>query len=860
MMALQRRQRRAAGAPERGGWSLRQYVALFIAVLLVMVAVAALAVRAMSEQDARQSARADATFAGQKAATQIETGLAQIQALSTPVSHAASTAQAFANPANCRIGYAPISPFTTGHIDLVRLDGSVLCSSRAAPSGQSPTYAGQGWLKASTPIVAAPVVDAATGNQVVVISYPVAAIGWFVWFLDLAPIGPELAAEFGSGVHQLEFLITSSDGHMVVARSIDSARWVGSNLGAASFAGAAEAASRPDLNGTARIYAGAAVSTAGWHIYVGADELAALSVADQAANRGLAIILVAMGMMLLVVFLVYRRIAEPVRRLSLVMRGTTPGRALDAVAGIGATEVTGLAEDFDKLMATVKDELAVRLAGEQAALVSERNYRTLFDSHPQPMWVYDVLTLAFLSVNDAAIEHYGYSREEFLAMTVKEIRPPQDVPKFLESLAHPMPTIERTGPWRLTLKGGAIVRVLITSHDVTFDEHKARLVLAEDLTETQRLEMDLLQSQARAEASAELSRAKDEMVSMVSHEMRTPLATMVGFAELLVTRDVTPERHKEYLAVMLQEGHRLTALINDFLDLRRIEGGHPTMRFAPADIGALIKRVVEVVNRGGGLTIETDLPDDLPLVRADSDSMFRVVANLLSNAHKYSPKGGAILIGASVLDGTVEVTVRDEGLGIPASSLPRVFERFYRVEHPDRSAIRGTGLGLAICKKIVEAHGGSISARSAGLGKGSSFQFTIPVIRDLALTGDVLVVEDDAAFAHLLEAELLARGVSSVWAVDAETAEQLMTQRVPRAIVLDLLLPGLSGESFLTRFRARYGTAIPVVVVTLKDLDLDQTMALQRVGVTSVLQKGAGTAETAAKLIANALAYELVPA
>ena len=210
----------------------------------------------------------------------------------------------------------------------------------------------------------------------------------------------------------------------------------------------------------------------------------------------------------------------------------------------------------------------------------------LFEGHPQPMWLYDVDTLAFLEVNDSAVARYGYSRDEFLAMTIKDIRPPQDVPKFLELQAMPMPILDRTGPWWHLLKDGSTIQVLITSHAVMFGDHHARFVLAEDLTESQRLERELAQSHARAESNAELSRAKDEMVSMVSHEMRTPLASIVGFAELMATREVTPKQRKEYLAVMLQEGRRLTALINDFLDLRRIEGGHLTMRFAPADIRA----------------------------------------------------------------------------------------------------------------------------------------------------------------------------------------------------------------------------------------------------------------------------------
>jgi PAS domain S-box-containing protein len=833
-------------------------MAMFMLVLLAVAAVAALTVRSLAEQDARLSAAADANFEAQKAAAQLNASLGEIQAVSSPLVNDPAIALVYADPSRCRLGYAPLGAFASGHIDLIRLDGSVVCSSRKpAGAGSSPNYAGQSWLLAPAPVVVAPVLDPETGNQVAVVVYPVAGKGALAWFLDLAAIGPKLESEFGSGVHKLEFLITSRDGQAVVARSIDPARWVGRHLNGTALDSASEPATRPDLNGTRRIYGHSTIDPAGWRLYVGADEAAALSAADQLANRSLAMVLAGAGIMLVVVYAVYRRITEPVRRLSLVMRGSTPGSAVDAVDGTGAAEITALAEDFDKLIATLKRELVDRLKGEQAALVSERNYRMLFEGHPQPMWLYDEGTLAFLEVNDAAVARYGYSHQEFLAMTIKDIRPPQDIPKFLELVANPLPAFNRTGPWRHLLKDGSTAQVLITSHALTFGDHEARFVLAEDLTENQRLGIELHQSQARAESSAELSRAKDEMVSMVSHELRTPLASIVGFAELMVTRDVGPEKRQEFLQVMLQEGRRLTSLVGDLLDLRRIEEGQLTMRFGPADIASLVTRAVDLMS-GVGAQVETRLPPDLPLARVDSDSIFRVVANLLSNARKFSPAGGQIVVGARAVEGFVEVYVQDEGLGIPGDAQSQLFGKFYRVDTPDHRGIKGTGLGLAISKKIVEAHGGKIGVRSEGLGKGALFHFTVPVARERAQIGDVLVVEDDSDFAHLLEAELAAKGLRSMWAADAETAERLMARNTARAVVLDLLLPGLPGEAFLQRLRLSNGPGIPVVVLTQKDLDAAETLTLQKAGVTAVLRKGPGMAATAASLIARSLAPELV--
>ncbi len=841
----------------RRGWSLRQYMAGFMGVLLVVAALAELAVHSLTEQDARQAAQADATFAARVAANEIENELNAFRETTDEQAANPQAAVVASTPnASCGITLAGGIAFSSGHLDIVTPDGSVVCSSRPRPIG--PVYARAAWLPIAlhSRVTTAPFLDPATDQISAVVASPIAGgIGALVTILALAPVGPNLAAIVG-GARQPEFLVATTDTNTVLARSLQPMRWVGTRLADTSLTRSAGPFERPDVDGTARLYGRWGVGSTTWVVLAGADRTAALASADQFASRSLAIILAGVAVMLVTAFVVFRRIAEPGRRLSQVMRGASSGAAVNAVAGTGAAEVADLAEDFDKLMESVKRELAERLTSEQKAMVSERNYRMLFESHPQPMWLYDIDTLAFLKVNDAAVDEYGYSREEFLGMTIKDIRPPQDVPKFLELIAN-SPTFDRSGPWPHILKDGSTIQVLITSHAIRFGEHDARFVLAENLTESRRLELELSQSKARAESNAELGRAKDEMMSIVSHEMRTPLASIVGFTELLVTRDVTARLRKQYLEVMLQEGLRLTALITDFLDLRIIERGHQTMRFAPADMGALIKRSVDLAGEAGA-PIELRLPENLPLVRVDSDSIFRVLTNLLSNSRKYSPDGGAIVVGAEVVDGMLEISVQDHGLGVPADALTQIFEKFYRVEGADRRSIKGTGLGLAISKKIVEVHGGKIGVRSEGAGKGSLFYFTVPLAQAQAQIGDVLVVEDDAGFAQLLEAELTGNGLSSIWAADAETAEHLMAN--VRAVVLDLLLPGLSGEIFLEKVRKQRGPGIPVVIVTSKNLDSAAGLALQKAGVMAVLLKGSDTAATAARVLAKTLGPVLVVA
>ena len=354
-------------------------------------------------------------------------------------------------------------------------------------------------------------------------------------------------------------------------------------------------------------------------------------------------------------------------------------------------------------------------------------------------------------------------------------------------------------------------------------------------------------------AAKELDRAKDELIGMVSHELRTPLASLVGFTELLLERAVTDAQRKQYLETMLKEGRRLTDLINDFLDLQGLEGGYKKLDLGPADLRTVIARAIAAAGPDPRTQIEVDLPSDLPLVMADINAIHQVLINMLSNARKYSPEGGSINVRAGVVGEVVEVSIQDHGLGIPTEALPKLFNKFYRVPNADRPQISGTGLGLAISRRIIDVHGGRVGAESAGLGQGSRFHFTLRIVTAEAKTGDVLVVEDDVGFARLLEAELAVNGLDSVWAPDAETAGRLLGQMTPRAVVLDLMLPGATGEDFLARLRASQGIELPVVVVTIKELDATETLALRTSGVVAILKKHSGAAKEAALFVAQAL-------
>ncbi len=344
---------------------------------------------------------------------------------------------------------------------------------------------------------------------------------------------------------------------------------------------------------------------------------------------------------------------------------------------------------------------------------------------------------------------------------------------------------------------------------------------------------------------------EDTLVSLPSRQLRAPLATMVGVAELIASSHMTSEQCRSYAGILVREGHRLTAMVKSSLELQDLETvGHPFDRTL-ADLASLIHRAVRAAGEDVGRPISVDVPDALPLVYVDPEAILEVLANFLSNARGFSPAGGTITVAARTASDVVEVSITDQGVGVAAEALPRLFGKFYRADPRLRP---GLGLGLAINLRIIEAHGGRIEVQSSGQGRGTRFGFTLETAPPDLEVADVLVVEDDPSFAGLLKAELAAVGLTTVRAGDAESAERILASMTPRAILLDLMLPGMQGEEFLARTASATGKSIPVVVLTMKDLGPAEISALESAGALAVLPKGAGAPEAAVNLIADRLA------
>ena len=367
------------------------------------------------------------------------------------------------------------------------------------------------------------------------------------------------------------------------------------------------------------------------------------------------------------------------------------------------------------------------------------NYKILFESNPQPMWVYDLETLRFLAVNAAAVEKYGYSLDEFLGMTLRDIRPGEDLPRLLESVAAKVSGIEHSGLWRHLTRDGSVIEVEITSHDLDWDGRGARLVVARDVTEQLRARGELEKREAElreltAELEDRVARRTEQLAATnaeleaftysVSHDLRAPLRQIDGFSKILAEElaDRVGEEGRHYLRRIREGAAKMAQLVDDLLDFSRI--GRQGIRWLPVDLTGLLEEVLDELGPDqDGRRIELKR-GPLPAAECDPAMMRVVFTNLLSNALKFTrPRDPAVIeVGQEDVDGTPAVFVRDNGVGFDPRYADKIFGVFQRLHRQED--FEGTGVGLATVQRIIHKHGGRVWVE-ARPDAGATFYFTL---------------------------------------------------------------------------------------------------------------------------------------
>jgi PAS domain S-box-containing protein len=480
------------------------------------------------------------------------------------------------------------------------------------------------------------------------------------------------------------------------------------------------------------------------------------------------------------------------------------------VPGNGTVHVLGVATDITERKRT-----------EQTLRETEERYRLLFDSNPLPMWVYDRDTLGFLAINDAAVSQYGYSRDEFLSMTIKDIRALEDVEDLLANISDER-GFNSAGTWKHKRKDGSSIDVEIISHPLTLSGKDAKLVLANDVTERKKAEEALRDTEDQLRQAQKLE-GVGRLAGGIAHDFNNLLTVINGFSALAM-RDLKPE---DPLFGNLEEvkkaGDRAASLTRQLLAFSRRQVLQPkilNLDTVVADMEKMLRRII-----GENIDLRAVLEPTLGNVNADPGQIEQIILNLVVNARDSMPAGGKLTIETDnvYLDEEyvrehvgaqsgrhVMLAVTDTGHGMDQETIARIFEPFFTTKETGK----GTGLGLSTVYGIVKQSGGNIWVYSE-VGRGTTFKVYLPRVDDDAeICGHrdpaarvtignetILLVEDEEMLRKLGRQTLKGYGYEILEAANGDEAITLAARHegTIHLLLTDVIMPGMSGREVATR-------------------------------------------------------------
>jgi len=408
--------------------------------------------------------------------------------------------------------------------------------------------------------------------------------------------------------------------------------------------------------------------------------------------------------------------------------------------------VSDLRDRLETRKVILVQEIKDREKAQRALQRSERQYRLLAENVQDVIWIINLNRGAFAYISPSVTHLTGYGPEEALKLPLDRIMTAPSLAYIRDQLQRqggPLSGSETPSAWTLNTeielirKDGSTVWVENSVGPLKDPgiPYTAIMGVTRDITD-RRQRMEMQQAKAAAEKA---NQAKSDFLANMSHELRTPLNHIIGFTELVVDQLFGPlnDDQIENLNDVLQSSHHLLELINDILDLSKVEAGRMEIEPTTFHLSPLLENSLVMVKEKGlkhGIALDLDVHSTPPTIRADQRKFKQILYNLLSNAVKFTPDGGNVRLSARMTNGSqppqLEVSVSDTGIGIAAEHLEQIFNTFEQVESSTARHFEGTGLGLALSRRLVELHGGRIWAESPGLNSGSRFVFTLP------LTGD----------------------------------------------------------------------------------------------------------------------------
>jgi two-component system cell cycle sensor histidine kinase/response regulator CckA len=490
-------------------------------------------------------------------------------------------------------------------------------------------------------------------------------------------------------------------------------------------------------------------------------------------------------------------------------------RKPDGSVGVLWVEGSPMHDDrgrYEGILGIVTD-ITERRRAEEALRASETRYRLMFDNSPLPKWMYDVETLRFLDVNEAAVREYGYAREEFLAMTIKDIRPPEDVPALLEA-EHRAELQPKFGIWRLRKKGGEIIHVELTKHTFTLGDRVTRIAVGRDMTERLRLEDQLRQAQ-KMEAVGRLAGG-------VAHDFNNVLSVILSYGEMIHGDLRGDDPMRGDIQEITKAAQRAAGLTRQLLLFSRQQVVEPKVLDLNDNLAGMEKMLRRIL--GEDVELAFVPAPKLGRIRADPGNVEQVIMNLVVNARDAMPTGGQLTIETSNVDldddyasrhlgaragPHVMLAVTDTGTGMDKATQARIFEPFFTTKEPGK----GTGLGLSTVFGIAQQSGGNVWVYSEP-GKGTTFKVYFPrVIAEVDLPHDtlppttlrgqetILLVEDEEQVRIVAQGILKRSGYRVIAAQNAGEA-LIFCEKHPGVIhmlLTDVVMPQMSGAELAKR-------------------------------------------------------------